>query len=135
MCNKKMILSRLNLLIKVNNKTKKEIATDFHCDTTTITKHFNGSRNITTDYLIKYAKYFNVSADYLLGLSDVPANTNLTDENVRLIIKNYTGLSDDSIHYFFNTKDEKSKISHLINYISSTDEGRILIDNLLSKYG
>lgn len=35
--------------------------------------------NIRTDYLIKISKYFNVSTDYLLGLSD---NTTLTGKEI-----------------------------------------------------
>ena len=42
------------------------------CKISTINKHYNGDRKISTEYVIKYAKYFGVSTDYLLGLSDVP---------------------------------------------------------------
>lgn len=65
-------LDRLKSLI--DTKTRKQIAEALKCNTSTVTKHYNGDRRITIDYLIKYAQYFNVSADYLLGLSDSPTN-------------------------------------------------------------
>lgn len=44
---------------------------ELNCETSTITKHYNGDRAVNSHYIIGYAKYFGVSADYLLGLSDV----------------------------------------------------------------
>ena len=34
--------------------------------------YLNGSRTVPYDVLIKFAQYFHVSADYLLGLTDEP---------------------------------------------------------------
>ena len=71
MCDKNSIdIKRFQELMDNSGKTRPTIAKDLGCDTSTITKHYNGDRGVTTDYLIKYAKYFNVSADYLLGLSN-----------------------------------------------------------------
>ena len=66
-------IKRFQKLIDNSGKTRPTIAKELGCDTSTITKHYNGDRGITTDYLIKYAKYFNVSADYLNGGIDEPA--------------------------------------------------------------
>ena len=51
---------------------KKMTEQGLDCKISTINKHYNGDRKISTEYVIKYAKYFGVSADYLLCLSDVP---------------------------------------------------------------
>ena len=55
-----------------NSMSKKMTEQGLDCKISTINKHYNGDRKISTEYVIKYAKYFGVSADYLLGLSNVP---------------------------------------------------------------
>ena len=55
-----------------DSMSKKMAEQGLSCNTSTITKHYNGDRSISTEYVIKYAKYFGVSTDYLLGLSNVP---------------------------------------------------------------
>lgn len=55
-----------------DSMSKKMAEQGLSCNTSTITKHYNGDRCISTEYVIKYAKYFGVSTDYLLGLSNVP---------------------------------------------------------------
>lgn len=55
-----------------DSMSKKMAEQGLNCNTSTITKHYNGDRTISTEFVIKYAKYFGVSADYLLGLSNVP---------------------------------------------------------------
>lgn len=64
---------RLRDLIDNSGKLRQQIAKDLKCDASTITKHYNGDRGINADFIVKYAKYFNVSADYLLGLSKTPS--------------------------------------------------------------
>lgn len=83
-------LKRLKELI--DTKTREEIATAIHCDTSLITKHYNGNREITVDYVVKYAKYFNVSADYLLGLTE----TKSQDTKIKDICE-YTGLNEEAV--------------------------------------
>lgn len=83
-------LDRLKRLI--DTKTREQIAEALKCDTSTVTKHYNGDRRITIDYLVKYAQYFDVSADYLLGLSDVATN----DKGLQYIC-DYTGLDEKAI--------------------------------------
>lgn len=83
---------RLIELIRKCGKTKKEIASEIGVSVTAINKHTDGSRNVSSDFIVKYAKYFNVSCDYLLGASDVATvNTNLRD------VCDYTGLSEKAV--------------------------------------
>jgi transcriptional regulator with XRE-family HTH domain len=95
-------LSRLRDLIDKAGVPRQTIADKIGCDVSTITKHYNGDRNITIDYVIKYASYFQVSADYLLGLSAAPTNNPEISG-----ICNYTGLSKNSVEilHFFNEYD------------------------------
>ena len=83
-------LDRLKKLI--DTTTREEIAQVLNCDTSLITKHYNGDRNITLDYAVKYAKHFNISLDYLVGITDTPT----MDKDIRFIC-DYTGLSDEVV--------------------------------------
>lgn len=60
---------------------REAIAKEIGCDTSTVTKQYNDKQGIDIEYLYKYSKYFNVSADYLLGLSDVSStdHVNIVD--------------------------------------------------------
>lgn len=84
-------LERLKKLI--DKDTRENIAKAFGCDTSLITKHYTGKRDVTAEYIVKYAKYFNVSADYLLGLTDAKTN----NANMRMIC-DYTGLSESAVN-------------------------------------
>lgn len=69
-----------------------EIAKATGCDTSTITKYYNGQRQLSVDSIIKFSKYFNVSSDYLLGLSDVQT----TNIDVQFIC-DFLGLDEQSV--------------------------------------
>lgn len=56
----------------------------------------------------KLAEHFNVSSDYLLGLTDVPT----TDTTIQAIC-NRTGLSDDFVSYLETHKDYAPQIERL----------------------
>ena len=78
---KGVILERLRNLIDSSGKTRDGIAKAIECDTSTITKHYNGNRQVAPEFIIKYAQFFNVSSDYLLGLP--PAES--TDRDDRCV--------------------------------------------------
>lgn len=63
-----VILERFQELIRDSGKTRQVIAQKIGCDTSTVTKQFNGDMKISVNYLVKYARYFHVSTDYLLGM-------------------------------------------------------------------
>lgn len=85
-------LEKFKKLVDDSTVSRQVIAKKIGCDVSTITKHYNGDRNITVDYVIKYAKYFKVSTDFLLDMSDVPT----TDKDIQFIC-DYTGLEEKSI--------------------------------------
>ena len=99
-----IVLSRLQSLMN-SKESRTAIAKDLGCDVSTITKHFNGDRAVTTEYLLKYAKYFNVSADYLLGLSDVSR----PDVTITAICE-YTGLDEKAVEVLKSLKEFHSSI-------------------------
>lgn len=87
------------------NYTREEIAKGINCDTSLVTKHFNGDRSITIDYAIKYAKFFNITVDYLVGLSDVA-----TPDTDMLAISKYTGLNGQTISFLHDWVERKETI-------------------------
>lgn len=68
-----VVLDRFKALVDNSGKTRQEIAQIIGCDTSTVTKQYNGDMKISVDYLVKYAKLFEVSTDYLLGLTIFPS--------------------------------------------------------------
>lgn len=51
--------------------TQKQVADMLNCSQQVYSNYEPGQRGIPTDILIKIAKLYNVTTDYLLGLSDV----------------------------------------------------------------
>lgn len=49
---------------------QKDIANLLNCSQVCYSHYETGKRDIPTDVLIKLSKYYNVSVDYILGLSD-----------------------------------------------------------------
>lgn len=74
-----------------------EIAKATDCDTSTITKYYNGQRQLSVDSIIKFSKYFNVSSDYLLGLTDTPIMLTSSDDKALRVCCDYMGLSENNV--------------------------------------
>ncbi len=53
---------------------QKEIAEYLHIKQNTYSQYENGQRQLPIDILIKLAKYYNVSTDYILGLTKEKEN-------------------------------------------------------------
>lgn len=93
-------------------KSLQEVAHDLEISRATLGYYENGDRKPDTEILIRIAKYYNVSSDYLLGLTDVVTQ----DINDRLISKK-TGLIEDSLQFLYknNSIDEKIAINVLLS--------------------
>lgn len=127
--------------VKYKDISRAEIAKATDCDTSTITKYYNGQRQLSVDSVIKFAKYFNVSSDYLLGLTNAPTVLNSSDEKALRICCDYTNLSENSIeilHWlkFVNLKGPNYKIDRqnindpeLISFVNQLIE--FVDDNLM----
>lgn len=61
---------RIRELREDHDKTQRELAAVLHCSQQVYSNYELGQRDIPTDILIKLARYYNVTTDYLLGLSD-----------------------------------------------------------------
>ena len=61
---------RIKDLREDNDKTQKQLADYLGMKQPQYYRYENGQRDIHTDILIKLSKYYNVSVDYILGLTD-----------------------------------------------------------------
>ena len=84
---------RLKSLVDKSGLTREEIAKRLDIDTSTVTKYYNGNRKLTIEAVRKFSVLFDVSADYLLGLSDAETN----DKDVQFIC-DYTGLNESAVN-------------------------------------
>ena len=106
-----VVLKRFQKLIDTSGMTRQAIARDIGCDTSTVTKQYNGDLKISVDYLVKYAYYFSVSADYLLGLSDAETG----DKDLRFVCE-YTGLSAEASKRLNDIKDGHKEYLSIIDF-------------------
>lgn len=86
------------------NITRSDLAEYLGVSSVAIGQYYNGDALPSMDNLIKIAQYFNVSTDYLLGLTDVKS----TDADLKRTCE-YTGLSEDIVRDFANFKKAKRK--------------------------
>jgi len=63
---------RLGDLRTDSDKTQKEIADILICNSNVYARYERGVREIPVSMVITLAKYYNVSTDYILGLTDEP---------------------------------------------------------------
>ncbi len=65
---------RIRALREDNDKTQKDIAEILGTTQQYYGQYEIGKRALHIDHLITLCKYYNVSADYILGLTDKPKN-------------------------------------------------------------
>lgn len=107
MDNRTVIGSRINSALAFSNKKQKELAAHLGVPDNTISYFCSGKRVPNAEQIIEIAKYLNVSADYLLGLTD----NKTIDITVKAICK-YTGLSDEAVESLADFID----LNHLEGY-------------------
>lgn len=65
-----MVFKRLYDLRTDNDLTQKQVAEYLACNRQVYARYENGYREIPVSMIIKLAKLYNVSTDYILGLTD-----------------------------------------------------------------
>lgn len=68
-----MYLKRIGDLRIDNDKTQQEIADILLCNRQVYARYERGIREIPISMIIKIAKYYNVSIDYIVELTDIKA--------------------------------------------------------------
>lgn len=64
-------LVRLKELREESNKTQKEVAEFLNIQQNTYSQYENGQRQISIDFLIKLANFYQVSVDYILNITNI----------------------------------------------------------------
>lgn len=106
---------------------RSEIAKATDCDTSTITKYYNGQRQLSVESIIKFSKYFNVSSDYLLGLTDVET----TDTKVKSICT-VTGLNECSVNILNELNNSNTSVIEFTDMIVEyINENKVIIEEYL----
>lgn len=64
------MFERIRNLREDHDKTQKEVADYLFCDQSLYSKYERGVREVPVDVVIKLAKLYGTSTDYILGLTD-----------------------------------------------------------------
>ena len=115
-------MERIKELRLARNMTQKELADMLGVDRTAIVKYETGKNGPTSEILIKLAKIFNVSLEYLLGIDDIKEETKkdltaqYSDEAKKiydilseLTPENQKKLLELAVMYVENQKNHKEK--------------------------
>ncbi|MBQ9624803.1 MAG: helix-turn-helix domain-containing protein [Clostridia bacterium] len=69
----KQFNERLKELRLQKHYTQKQVADDLKMTVSALSQYENGKRTPKNSVLIRLAKYYNVSSDYILGMDDMPS--------------------------------------------------------------
>lgn len=61
---------KVKTLLKENNITKQELAEEIGITTEALDKNLESPENLKANVVVEIAQYFEVSTDYILGLTD-----------------------------------------------------------------
>lgn len=90
---------RLTVLLDESNMTQTQLAKEIGTSNVTICRYLTGARIPRLDVITKIASVFNVSLDYILGISDdknVQTSNEDYDLNIAMLIKKLYSLDDTS---------------------------------------
>lgn len=100
--------TKLRNLLKARNITHTSLASHLNISRQSISQYCDGSTQPNIETIIKIAEFFNVSTDFLFGLSDVES----TDPATQSLCESL-GLSEIAVNYL----RQDSNISKVINFL------------------
>jgi transcriptional regulator with XRE-family HTH domain len=115
--------------------TIKELSEKAGLDYSTISRIENGKiQKVADDIVLKLARFFNVSTDFLLGLTNIPDKKNYTAEELGLstdAVKNlYTGLVDNQVaDLLLSNRDFAALTMALADYFDEKNAIIIAVQN------
>ena len=108
----KIIGQRINKLLVINNVKQKDLAEYLGVPDNTISYFCNGKRMPNTEQIKKISDFFNVSSDYLLGISPVRTKdkdvqficdyVHLNETSINLLHKWYSSSNTEILNFFLN---------------------------------
>jgi transcriptional regulator with XRE-family HTH domain len=107
--NNNVLAIRLKKLREKSGLTQKKVAATFGLTNFQLSRYESGQSNPDPDLIAKFADFYEVSADYLLGLTDDPTPATRDKlkklglkENEEIHFFNLEGLSDEDIEFIKN---------------------------------
>ena len=88
-------MKNLKKIAKAKNKSLTSLAVELGVSQEAISQYISGKIKPKLSIIIKMAKIFDVSVDYLLDLSDNVSNSNLNEDEFALI-ENYRKLDNEN---------------------------------------
>ena len=119
---------RLRELIESKKTTITALANELHISRQAVSQYADGSTQPNLERLVEIAKYFNVSTDWLLGLTD-ELSTDVDAQRVRRI----TGLSADAVEKLSKIKNKRPQID-VINFLITNHKLIRMITNYFSDF-
>jgi len=91
---------RLISLRKAEKMPQKEVADAIGIALRSLRYYESGERKPTSDIVISLANFFQVSADYLLGISSIPRNSDvMLPESEQNILQHFRDITDEGQDY------------------------------------
>lgn len=109
MATNEIFADRLTKLRENTGKKRQEVADELKISRASLEYYEKGKRKPDIEVLVKIAEYYEVSTDYLLGLSIAPT----TNKDIQFIC-DYTGLEKESIDNI-STDNIQSKIINILS--------------------
>ena len=115
--------------------TIKELSEKAGVDYSTLSRIENGKiQKVADDIVLKLARFFNVSTDFLLGLTNIPDKKNYTAEELGLsadAVKNlYTGAVDNQVaDLLLSNRDFAALTTALADYFNEKNAIDIAVQN------
>ncbi len=119
--------THLRELMRDTGHTQAELASYLGISRQSVSCYTDGSANPTPMTIVAIARFFNVSTDYLLGLTREKS----VDANIRQVC-NYTGLNEDSVNYLHNLSVRTGQA--MLIFINDLLSAPILINKLLDYF-
>ena len=68
--------NRLREIREAKRYTQLKVALDLNMNQNSISRYENGTRDLNSETLVAFSKYYNVSIDYILYQTDIPNKNN-----------------------------------------------------------
>lgn len=141
--NQKALADRYQDLRANKHLTIAKLARKIRCNPSTISLYELGEREMPRGVLVKYADFFNVNIEYLLGRTDDPAPQSTAVDDLKLspkaveVIKEYSLATNYACETLFNAllthkefKNIAIAMSSLLQWLDRAEQGTLVESDL-----
>lgn len=115
----------LALLRKQKGLSQKQVANDLGISQALLSHYEKGIRECGLSFLVKTAEYFEVSTDYLLGITATPNGNMPAEEVTELYQSDDIGNTVSNTYYLINRKLIVNSITIIYNILSEIDSKKL----------